>query len=152
MTGPTVECADVGLTVSGTTDPTCAQKNVIRNLDKRSEWSGYCVNWRYVTKDKQWVMVRDNREIYRGGWVFIKPDALTADRENWPGINDRGTCRQEAKKDPNGVFGQALLTAIPENEDSDLVPAPLVECVPFRPEECSAVVSGADGCPQCLIA
>jgi hypothetical protein len=67
LDGPTVECANVYVLPDGNTRSSCKQEDVIRNLNTTSEWSGHCVNWRYVTKDRQWVMVRDPRDIHYGG-------------------------------------------------------------------------------------
>jgi YD repeat-containing protein len=93
LDGPTVECANVYVLPNGQTRSSCKSEDVIRNLDTSSEWSGYCVNWRYVTKDRQWVMVRDTRDIHYGGWVFIRISALAHDRTTWPSYEERGgTC------------------------------------------------------------
>jgi hypothetical protein len=60
-----------------------------------SGYSGYCVDWRYVTRDRHWVMVRDtHRSIKRGGWVFIPVGAFDPDRSKWKRLNERGTCNQ----------------------------------------------------------
>lgn len=96
-------CAQVGLLPGPKrTSAKCAEKDVVKRLTKRSEWSGYCVDWRYVTRDRRWVMVRDtSRDISRAGWVFVPRSALAADRGTWPayrtyeGGPGRGTCNQE---------------------------------------------------------
>jgi hypothetical protein len=94
-------------------------------------------------------MVRDNRDIRRGGWVFIKTSALDKDRSRWPGINDRKTCRYEAEHDPGFPAG-ANLGLIPDDEAAGAVA--WGNCVWFDPRYCSAVVSNGDGCNQCIIA
>jgi YD repeat-containing protein len=93
LDGPTVECANVYMLPKGETRSSCKREDIIRDLDQQSEWSGYCVNWRYVTKDRQWVMVRDPREAHYGGWVYIRISALAKDRTTWPSYEERGgTC------------------------------------------------------------
>jgi hypothetical protein len=92
LTGPTVECANVFVIPDGNTQPSCRSEDVIRTLNTQAEWSGYCVNWRYVTRDRQWVMVRDPRTLNRGGWVFIRLSALNPDRGTWMAYDKRGTC------------------------------------------------------------
>jgi hypothetical protein len=88
-----VECANVYVLPDGNTRSSCKDEDVIRNLNTTSEWSGHCVNWRYVTKDRQWVMVRDPRDIHYGGWVFIRISSLAANRGTWPSYYERGgTC------------------------------------------------------------
>ena len=84
LVGPTVECANVYVIPSGTTRDGCAREDVVRTLNQSSEWSGYCVNWRYVTRDRKWVMVRDPRRLNRGGWVFIRLGSLASNRGTWP--------------------------------------------------------------------
>jgi len=65
--------------------------------------AGTCVNWRYLTKDGNFVVVRlSDRKLNRGGWVFIDTNAFSKARlrdfkpnENtggWPGFYERGTC------------------------------------------------------------
>jgi hypothetical protein len=81
------ECTDVGLQADGDTRG-CKPEDVIRQVVP----AGTCVNWRYVTKDRQWVMVRDpQRPIQRGGWVFIPETAFEPDRDLWPSYGT-GTC------------------------------------------------------------
>jgi hypothetical protein len=81
------ECTDVGLRTDGGTRG-CKPEDVIRQVLP----AGTCVNWRYVTKDRQWVMVRDpQRPIQRGGWVFIPESAFEPDRDLWPSYGT-GTC------------------------------------------------------------
>jgi hypothetical protein len=89
LTGPTVECANVYVVPDGTsTSSQCAQKDIVRNLNTSSEWGNYCVSWRYVTRDRQWVLVRDQRAINRGGWVYIRTSALPAQRTQWHAYDD----------------------------------------------------------------
>jgi hypothetical protein len=77
----------------GKTTKNCRSQDVIRNLESRSEWEGYCVNWRYVTRDRRWVMVRDtNRLDTRGVWVFIRASSLDRDRSKWGGIGKNDHC------------------------------------------------------------
>jgi len=92
LAGPTVECANVFVLPDGNTRSSCRSQDVIRTLDTKAEWGRYCVNWRYVTRDRQWVMVRDPRTLNRGGWAYIKLTALDADRGRWPAYDERGTC------------------------------------------------------------
>jgi hypothetical protein len=93
LTGPTVECANVYAIPDGKTIKTCHNEDVVRYLANRDDWSGYCVNWRYVTRDRRWVMVRDtNRSINRGGWVFISTSALPRDRATWGGKGKNEHC------------------------------------------------------------
>jgi hypothetical protein len=93
LDGPTVECANVGVLPDGDTQSSCKQQDVVDNLDQDSEWRGHCVNWRYVTKDRQWVMVREPGDIHYGKWVFIRISALAKDRTTWPSYDERGgTC------------------------------------------------------------
>jgi hypothetical protein len=84
LTGPTVECADVDVLPAGNTKDDCDPADTIRTLNTEHEWSGYCVAWRYVTKDRKWVMVRDPRNMITGGWVFIRLSSLAKDRSSWP--------------------------------------------------------------------
>ncbi len=86
-------CANVFVLPEGKTIKNCRDQDVVRDLDQRSESEGYCVNWRYVTKDRRWVMVRDtNRSINRGGWVFIKASALPSNRATWGGMGKNEHC------------------------------------------------------------
>ncbi len=92
MTGPGVQCASVYTNLSsGLTRVTCKPNDVVRNLDTQSEWSGYCVNWRYVTRDHKWLMVRDTRDIHYGGWVFMPLKSFDSDRSKWHSYYE-GTC------------------------------------------------------------
>ena len=96
LDGPAVQCMNVYSIPDGQTIEHCNEKDVIRRLNQQSEWSGYCVNWRYVTKDRRWVMVRDtHRPIERGGWVYMNISAFAPNRTQWPAYDERGTCNQE---------------------------------------------------------
>jgi hypothetical protein len=66
----------------------CRPENVIRTITDEQA-SGYCVDWRYVTRDRRWVMVRDtHRTIQRGGWVFMPLSSFEPDREKWPAYGE----------------------------------------------------------------
>lgn len=96
LKGPTEICANVFVLPDGKTTKNCRSQDVIRDLNSRSEWEGYCVNWRYVTKDRRWVMVRDtNRVDTRGVWVFIRASALDRNRANWGGMGENEHCPRD---------------------------------------------------------
>ena len=92
LVGATPVCADVGVLPTGSTVSECASKNLLQNI---TSWSGVCVNWRYVTRDHRWTMVRfpsSQKSLKQAGWAFIKTSALDPDRRNWPTYYERGTC------------------------------------------------------------
>lgn len=93
-------CPDVGLNINTGRTRGC-RTNRIRRLS-----AGSCVDWRYLTRDGNWVMVTDtfnsNNQTQRGGWGFVPRSAFSAARKNryrdgentggWPGYLQRGTC------------------------------------------------------------
>lgn len=76
-------CANVFTTLSqGHTRNECRAKDQLGTLA-----AGRCVQWRYVTFDRRWVMVRmPGRDIRDGAWAFVRARALPADRSTWPGL------------------------------------------------------------------
>ncbi len=109
LSGPSFQCADVSLLPDPTTTrPTCKDADIIKRLGG-NEWKGYCVDWRYVTKDGRWVLARDTtagRDVVDGGWVFMPRSSFAQDRGSWPafdvGVVGRGggreTCNQEEER------------------------------------------------------
>ncbi|MBA2717446.1 MAG: fibronectin type III domain-containing protein [Propionibacteriales bacterium] len=106
LAGPSFQCADVSLLPdASSTRASCGDGDVIKRLGG-DEWKGYCVDWRYVTKDGRWVLVRDTtagRDVIDGGWVFMPRSSFAQDRGSWPAFDvgvigrggGRGTCNQE---------------------------------------------------------
>jgi tungstate transport system substrate-binding protein len=83
----TPECANVGLNpvtgasvpplshVGGDACPAGSQDSQVGALR-----AGRCVEWRYITTDGRWVMVRDPlRHHQRASWLFIERGALSPD-------------------------------------------------------------------------
>jgi hypothetical protein len=84
-----VQCANVYAIPDGRTLTKCKDKDIIKTVDP-----GYCVDWRYVTRDRRWVMVRDtSRNNNRAGWVFMPITSFRRDRGTWSYYN-HGTCNQ----------------------------------------------------------
>jgi len=89
---PSPACANVFPAPAGKTDG-C-------NWSLRTIAAGTCVEWRYVTTDNQFVMVKDRRfDLWEGSWVFIRRSALEADFRRWPNITTkgRGRCTNDGK-------------------------------------------------------
>jgi hypothetical protein len=63
-------CANVALTDTGQTSPRCINRlGYLKNA--------HCVEWRYITKDGRWAMVKvRSRPDPEGSWVFIRAAAL----------------------------------------------------------------------------
>lgn len=93
-------CPDVGLNLGTGKTRGCRTKRI------RSLAAGACVDWRYITRDGNYVMVTDtgntDNKIQRGGWGFVPRGAFAKHRlrdyvegqntGGWPGIYQRGTC------------------------------------------------------------
>ncbi|HEX8083381.1 MAG TPA: hypothetical protein VF529_03765 [Solirubrobacteraceae bacterium] len=76
----------------GNTNPKCKKRDIVGTIGE-GEWSGYCVDWRYITRDRHWVMVRDtHRTNLRGGWVFMRLRSFEQNRSMWKAYDERGTC------------------------------------------------------------
>jgi hypothetical protein len=61
---------------------TIAPGALLRTIDNRSH--SYVVNWRYITNDQNYIMVRDPHVDYRNGnWIFIPASCLWG--TGWPG-------------------------------------------------------------------
>lgn len=68
--GDVVECADVYPTPTEGEPQRCTE--VVRTIPSQVVSAGYRVGWRYVTKGRKFVMVRDtNYHNLDGGWVFV---------------------------------------------------------------------------------
>lgn len=105
LTEPARLCANVQLSVGAGTTRGCGK--TIKIIDQDEVNAGYCIDWRYITRDGNWVMVADtHRDIQRGGWGFIRRGAFAKGRTKdftagvnngaWPGITERGTCNNPA--------------------------------------------------------
>ena len=71
LTGPTPFCGNVYPVPDGQTDG-CDDR--LRTIN---DWRGSCVEWRYVTSDGQFVLIRDRR-------------AFAANYDDWPNIGTPG--------------------------------------------------------------
>jgi hypothetical protein len=75
----TVECANVYPVPDGNTEGCSSPKERLRTI-AAGDSSGYCVEWRYVTKDQQYVMVRDRHfRNSQDSRLFIPISALDPD-------------------------------------------------------------------------
>ena len=78
----TPECANVGLSDStgNTTAGVCDQVGSLK--------AGSCVEWRYITKDNKYVMVKDPYVYnYQASWIFIERGALNGRDGALPNIS-----------------------------------------------------------------
>ena len=92
MVRPGIQCANVYAIPDGNTNPKCKKRDIVDTIGE-GEWSGYCVDWRYITRDRDWVMVRDtHRTNLRGGWVFMRLRSFEQNRSLWKAYDERGTC------------------------------------------------------------
>jgi hypothetical protein len=62
-------------------------------INLRTRAAGYCVEWRYVTRDGRWVMAKDrNVADIDGTWTFMERSAFPADLETNPAYQGQTAC------------------------------------------------------------
>jgi len=62
-------------------------------INLRSRPAGYCVEWRYVTRDGRWVMAKDRFvPNEQGSWVFIERSSFPGDLESNPAYQGQVAC------------------------------------------------------------
>lgn len=100
----TPECANVGTDIVGagsvngttlpptrTSDPAlrrCPDSDVDEGEQVGELQAGACVEWRYITADSSWVMVKDRQpHDSRDSWVFIDRRAISPNRRDLNNIN-----------------------------------------------------------------
>lgn len=81
----TYSCLNVYPAPSGNTQD-CGSANSWRSYAR-----GACVEWRYVTKNNDFVMVKDrSRPNFQGSWLFLPRSAFAANFNDWPNIGTPG--------------------------------------------------------------